>query len=133
MSTRPLPCRLTDGELLDRARTIGQALNSIEALKSDRRATVKDIDEQIKELRDNVRRLGAELASGEQERETDVEWRFDWREGTKSLVRLDLNVAVEQVPITDEERQGRLFLLENKCEAEDEAQVGEDEASQGVA
>lgn len=101
---RQLPCKLTDLELLERGESMAEAELQIDALKADRRAVNKQINEQV-DLRN---KLAHAIESGEEMRVVTCRWNADESQKLWRLVRSDTDEEIEQRPMNAADLQGSL-------------------------
>lgn len=101
---RQLPCKLTDVELLERGESMAEAELQIDALKADRRAVNKQINEQV-DLRN---KLAHAIESGEEMRVVSCRWNADESQKLWRLVRSDTDEEIEQRPMNAADLQGSL-------------------------
>jgi len=98
---RELSCALTGDELRQRGEELAAKEMAIDARKTKRGKLTKQINELAKEVFD----LASIIDSGEEMREVSCEWREDFAQNLKRLIRIDTGDEVEQVTMTASERQ----------------------------
>lgn len=103
--TRQLPCKLDDQELLDRGDDMANAELQIDKLKADRRATNKQILEQV----DRRNKLAHTIESESEMRDVSCRWHPRESEKQWELVREDTGVVVETRAMTAADLQGNLL------------------------
>lgn len=105
---RELPCKLEDDELLRIARTRTNKEAERDQLMSDMKDEIDRRKAQIKELEDEIGKMGRELRTGEQERTVKCNEVFRKHEdgtGWIYVIRLDTYREVERRPATAHETQ----------------------------
>jgi len=101
---RQLPCKLTETELLARGESMAESELQIDKLKADRRATNKQILEQV-DLRN---KLAHTIEAGEEMRNVTCRWKARESEKLWRLVRTDTDAEVENRPMNAADLQGNL-------------------------
>lgn len=104
---RELYCKLTDEEQLRIAKTRATKEAELEELEGDLEREKKKRKEQIDELSDEVKKMGRELRTGEQERTVACDEVFRVIDGTGFIVvvRKDSFLEVERRPANAHESQ----------------------------
>lgn len=135
---RELYCKLTDEEQLRIAKTRSVKEAELEELEGDLEREKKKRKEQIDELGDEVKKMGRELRTGEQERTVACDEVFRVIDGTGFIVvvRKDTYLEVERRPANAHESQrylpgvdgpGATGLLDQANAAKPENKPADDE------
>lgn len=107
-----LPCKLTQPELLAAGKKLADAMRRVAEAEARLETFKKQVQAEITAA-EGEGNIARELVASEREyRNVDVEIRFDFSEGRKTIVRTDSGEVVREAAITDEERQ--LELAEAK-------------------
>jgi len=116
--TRNLFCKLTDEEVLAYSRSVASKLGEKDREDKHKKRAAKEFDSRIANLESEVVDLIEKVNTGEEMREVECEWRYEWTSNTKVLVRLDTGEEIDKRPIEADERQAT--LPEEKGEEETE-------------
>ena len=116
-STEILPCKLTGEEIQAKAQIAARRLaerdtleDQLSTVKSEFKAKLEDIDAEVRETMRHVR-------EGAIERSVQVETLMDWKSNSVTTVRLDTGEVIRTRAMTPEERQTRLFDLDDDKDA----------------
>lgn len=121
-----LAVKLEDHVLIDLGAELARALEVIESLREQKKASAKGYDQQIENVDDQVHSIGAKLRSGSDEQLVQCrETRF-YRTGNIKIVRLDTGEIVSERAMGPHERQPPLPGLEGGETAPDD-EAGDDE------
>lgn len=104
-NTRPLPCRLTDDEVAERAARMAERLVEFQQLDEQRIEDGKRYRESMKEIRDEVQTLAQEVYSRTTVRAVECTESPDHAKGLVHVVREDTGEVVHTRPTTADERQ----------------------------
>lgn len=114
--TRNVRVRLTDAEMEERGEKLAGLtvkLGEQDAALEDDAANWKDAKKAheagIASTRREMAQLAREMEDRAEERPIECEWYAAPSLGWKFLVRMDTDMAIEQRPLTDEERQTKLY------------------------
>jgi len=121
MLTQKLPCRLTQLERLELSRELAALVRQKAKTEADKAEALADFRELLKDIAGATEEVARQLNNGKVERDVEVEWKYDWQGGRKVLFRLDTHEMIDDQPLTDDERQGQLFVINGGA---DEEQVG---------
>lgn len=110
-TTLDLPVALTQDELVDYGRRAAQLMARAEALDEQRLEASKAQRQAISEIRNEARVLLADIRRGAVDRPVVCSIEHDAKAGTVETIRRDTGEVVARRPLTDSERQGRLFDL----------------------
>lgn len=134
-SRTKLPVPLTDPELLDRAKRIGEVFNELHRHLVDADDVKKELKKKENELELERIKLAHMLHTGAENREVVVEAWADFSTGTFTEVRKDTGEVITKRDLEPEERQGQfdaeewgesLFSrLEPQLARDDEGKGGE--------
>lgn len=119
-TTKTLPCRLTQGELDERIKELGQVCGELKRMESTRdnlREDLKHTKITIKELEQAQRGLADIIGSGHEVRPVSCSFSISEMNGRVMISRLDSGEVIEDRPATPDElaaaRQGQLFAAED--------------------
>lgn len=103
---RPLECKLTEAEFKDRSDKMAAAELLIEQLKEHR----KGINGKMAAAATERGRLAHIIDTGIEQRAVECEWRDDFKQNVKRLIRTDTGAEVDTRPMTADDRQTGLDL-----------------------
>lgn len=107
---RKLMCALTDAELVSRGRMMAELFATIDSVEAARSEAMKNFKARLTGLNEEQRKLGRALEEKQEERLLTCMVTFHSPEvGIKRIVRSDTGEVVEEVPMTDAEKQIPLF------------------------
>jgi hypothetical protein len=118
---RPLPCRLSDTEIAEKAKLAAGLEQERARLDEERKQKDREYKERLTGMHHRVSALLAEIREGEQYLDVEVQWRTDFRRNLKELIRLDTGAIVDTTALSAEERQGELFLVEGESHPAEQA------------
>ena len=108
--TRELKYELNPDELLIYSRQLAKNQQDKNEADSGKKSVVADYNDKIARFNSEIQILSRKVANGYEHRPIKCQWKYNWQEGEKTLVRLDTNQIVEVVEITPEERQQELHM-----------------------
>ena len=114
-----LKTKLTDGELKALSRELAEKFIDLEGLEKDKKGVVADYKARIEVIEAKLNSLSQKVSTQFEWRDVDCQWEYDFKSGTKSLLRLDLNVIVKVAKVTDADRQRLLNVGGNKDDKKD--------------
>lgn len=103
---RTLECQLTDAEFKDRSDKMAAEELKIERLKEER----KGVNGKIAAAADERGRLAHIIDTRIETRPVECEWRKDFKQNVKRLIRLDKNTEVDTRPMDADDLQTDLGL-----------------------
>lgn len=103
--TRELRCKLTEEELLDRARALANACEEVSAEERRQKEIKSDLKAQLEAKEAARAQLSAVVSAGAEYRSIDVEQVFDFETGMVTLYRTDTGEQIERRRMTEDERQ----------------------------
>jgi len=102
--------KLNDVEIREKADELSSLMLEYDSIEEEKRAATKEFNDDLKELRANMRAVSKAIREGCEQRPVPCEIRFHSPVvGSKQTVRLDTNEVVSQEEMTGEERQDNLF------------------------
>ena len=126
-STRSLPVKLTDDEVLALGRRIAELMEQRQSAEALRKSQQKKLKSEIEELDKEIEDKRCAIRSCEERRLVEVELHFDYQRGIVETIRIDTGESVSIRPMDDEERQmGLRFDQEREGEAEDQPEQDEE-------
>lgn len=105
---RPLIVELTDDEVESYGRELGKLIVNKGKLESERAVLAK----KMKPMTERLEELAPIVDSGEEVRDVECRWYYDFSTRTKYLIRLDTMKLIDQDIIPDHEFQAGLDLSE---------------------
>ena len=120
---RWLPVKLTNYELLDKARSMSNLYNERDALELQKSAAAKEFGEKIKNIEGEIAKLAQCVSSGFEHRSVTCEERLNFAIGEFRVTRLDTGEVLDARALTPNERQKKLNFqgTENEHELTQEA------------
>lgn len=109
---RELVCILTDAELAAKALMLSESRIATRPLIAQR----KRINDEIKGLEEQIDILSDTIHSGQESREIECKYIYDWQQGVRWMIRTDTGAAIEPtelIPAKDKQ----MWLDLQKCEA----------------
>ena len=103
--TRKLTVQLTDLEVENYGRELASCLVKIETLNEQRKAITQTIDP----LKKRSTVLSQTIEDGNEIRDIECSWQYDWSRSERSLYRLDTGEIVETDIIPEHEKQQHLI------------------------
>jgi hypothetical protein len=103
VETLRLPVKLTDVEVLERSRELGDEVQKFEDAVAVQKSSAKAHKDKVDTHDARIRALALVVRSGEEHRPIECEWRADAGLRTLKLVRRDTYEVVRSRPMTDEE------------------------------
>ena len=110
--TKPLPCRLTDGELLGYGRDVAAGYATVQRLESELDGIKQDYKGKITVQEATIGSRTACIASGSETRDVKCVEVKNWTAGTVTVTRLDTDEIIESRPMREDEKQQECFTEE---------------------
>lgn len=110
--TRNLMCKLTEKEIQGFSRQLAENTQAVSCLEEEKKANAAAFASKISRHRSNISDLARKVTTGQEMRDIDCEWTYDWEGGIKYLHRLDNYEEIEREAIRDYERQDDLPIDE---------------------
>lgn len=123
-TTKQLTCKLPNDEYMEKARKLANLEQDKEALELEKKESNADFNARTKKIEADIGVLTRVVSSGEEHREVDCLWKFNWPVGEKVLVRLDTGEVVRTESIRESERQQRLTFKKREMEEAAKAPYG---------
>jgi hypothetical protein len=108
MTVRELPVELNDEEVMAKAKELAKLQQDKQAQEEQAKSAAATFKDRIASAVARISILSRDISNGYEYREVDCQWRYDWKAGRKSLIRLDTTAIVRTEEITASERQGHL-------------------------
>lgn len=100
-----LPCVLTTEEKASAADELATAIQRLESVDGERKATAATFKAQIDNIKDSAHKLSQKVKDGKENRAVDCELQLNHTKLTATLIRKDTNEVFDERPMTDEERE----------------------------
>ncbi|MCK5236445.1 MAG: hypothetical protein KAR06_05600 [Deltaproteobacteria bacterium] len=107
-----LPVKLTQEEVLHYSKELAKETQDLEEIEKRKKDVMADFGSQILKHKSEVGVLSRKISTGEEYRDIECEWNFDWKDGRKRLYRTDTGELLQTDKISDYERQQKLDLDE---------------------
>jgi hypothetical protein len=117
--TKPLPCHLTDEEVLKYGREVARATTERDRIASEAKSVAKDYASKVAEQNAIVGKLSPRIHSGIETRDVQCVQETNWTKLTVKITREDTGEIVECRPMREEEKQMELNPGEKQDAAED--------------
>lgn len=104
-----LACPLTDYEFTVRAKALAQTEEDLRIEEESQEAVKAGLKEALADIRKRRTMLAGIVSRGEEFRDVECEEVLDYTMGTVTRVRTDTGTLLVTRPMTDEERQRKLF------------------------
>lgn len=102
---RQLNVKLTEEELVRYSKELAKQSQDIVALEDAKADSAKKYAAQIQTAKCIIKELSRKVESGEEPRDIECQWEYDFKENIKRLFRNDTGEIVLKERIKDEERQ----------------------------
>ena len=109
MIEESLPCVLTESELADIAKKLGDLEIEISAAREAKKSANKQFNEMIANLQEKIDAAAVIAASGQEYRMVKCDWVMDLPVSAKRLIRRDTLREVRAMVLSEEDMQGGLF------------------------
>lgn len=106
---RQLMVKLTDDEIVKYSKELAKHSQDVVMLEDAKADAAKKYAAQIQTEKCIIKELSRKVEKGEEEREIECQWEYDFKEGFKRLFRNDTGEIVLKERIKDEERQKGFF------------------------
>ena len=128
--TELLSVELTETEVLEYSKELAKHTQDLDTLEVRKKDLVAELNAGIAKIKAELNILSRKIVTGEEERDVECQWDFDWEGGVRVLVRQDNAEEVRSLPISDFERQAAVPTEdeeEGEPANEDFAEEGEDD------
>ncbi len=134
-SYRSLPVKLTEAERMARFTTAAEKEAAYRAFEDQKKATTRDLGQQMKALRVEIKDLLTAGREGSENQQVQIDHRRNEERRTIETVRLDTKEIIDSRPMTVEERQGKLFSIDGgkAKDAKDDTRAAKAEAKARAA
>lgn len=126
--TMRLPVELTKEEIFARGKELARTKDAhtaasakLEQAKLAAKSAKEQINSEIKEAEEEMRRLARAIRSGREDRDVEILDKPDFKKGVMNIVRLDTGELVRTRGLTEAERQRSLFKGASPKKLEGEA------------
>ena len=109
---RTLPVDLTDTERMARAMRAAEKQAEFSEIEERKKSTASELGAQVKQLRADIEDLQLAVRTGRENQKVQIETRRNESRRTIETLRLDTFEIIDSRPMTVEERQGSLFVVE---------------------
>lgn len=130
-----LPVAYTGEQLTAMAFELARITAQVAAIKEEKKVVNAEFNARLKECGKQIADLARKINERADRRPVEVSCSIDWKEGTKSITRLDTgDVISEGVPISQEERQQQLEGWEQEVTSglPDQERVADDTETPGA-
>ncbi len=100
-----LACVLTTKEFTDKSKELAQMNFNREEFEDRKKEVTKEYGSKIASCETQINVLSKIVSAGEEHRDVEVFWKFDFGKNTKQLIRVDTGAVHEEEAITSVERQ----------------------------
>lgn len=108
--TLNLECKLTPEEIQNKSHEMATAVIQYNEYETEKKAIAKDLGDKMKDLHSELTKLARITRRGAVNRPVECSVELNVPEvGTRRIVRLDNGVTIQEIPMTDAERQTNLF------------------------
>ncbi len=111
---RELEVKLNDKEILEYSRELAKVNQDLSSEEDKKKEIMSDIANKINMLKTNISLLSRKISNGYEYRTVDVDVFFDYKKGMKYFVRRDTKQTIEELKMTDSDRQQELKLNDKK-------------------
>lgn len=108
--TRELPCRLTEDEILAKGKNLAQYINEKNKVELEKSLSNQGYKTQLEVITKFIHDTSRDMRNGTEDRRVKCQWRYDFHESVKELVRNDTMEVIDRAKLTDDDRQ--LVLME---------------------
>ncbi len=108
--TKHLPVKLKQDEVMDYGRDLAKASQDLRETQERKKDVTSDFKAQEAKCEAEISQLSRKISTGEEYRDIECTWAYDWEGGTKTLSRDDTGEVVQRVAISEYERQQRLDI-----------------------
>lgn len=113
------PVKLTPEEIVEHGDALAKANIDIEQVEKELGKVKKQYASKTAGLEASISSHSMFITTKEEWRDVECQWQFNFKNGTKDLVRLDTGEIIEsQIKVTDIDRQ-KMLPLSKKKEAKD--------------
>ena len=114
MMTEELPVELSDEERIERARQLGEIVETITNKEIEKKAETKRLQSAIDELKRKRTQLAEVCRKGEELRQIECRTVCYWEDETVSIIRVDTGEIVRTRPMTSKDRQQKLHIASRR-------------------
>lgn len=118
-----LPCALTDAETLLRGNELARCQLELGKIEANKKANAADFKAQAEAIENRIARLARVVAEKEESRPVECRLEEDRNAATMKTVRVDTGEVVSSRPMTEAERQSRLFGGPTPAEAAEQLEI----------
>lgn len=108
--TRRLRCALTEREITAMGRAVANKVRQVIEMKAAQKLANTRFNDDMKELEAEIAGMSTDIKFEATDRDVECFFdHYDFEAGTKSVVRLDTHGTVEEVNLTEDDRQRKLI------------------------
>jgi hypothetical protein len=107
---RELYCPLTPHELTQRSAELAHLIQKQTETEVEKKSVMSAFTDRINKGIMDIRVMARVVAEERERRQVECKWEYDYERGIKQLVRLDLSEIVEEIPLSEKERQLQAHL-----------------------
>ncbi len=108
--TKPLPCKLTDAEVMQYGRDMARAMADRGRIQAEADSIKQDYKSKIEEQSAIVEKLSGRVHSGIETRDVECQQIQNWTKGTVTVTRMDTHEIIEKRPMREDEKQAEMKL-----------------------
>ena len=110
LELKSLKVELTEAEILAYSRQLAKANQDEVQIEARLKEVKDDFKHQSSKVIAEIGMLSSRINSGEEYREVECRWEYNWHKGEKRLIREDTGEVIGEQVITDYERQEQIKL-----------------------
>lgn len=112
--TKDLLCKLTDKEIFAAGKQLAGFRSKERELDDRKKRMSADLAAEDKTIQAEISKISQVVSTGEETRQVKCRWEYDWEAGKKHLRRLDTEEIIQEVDITDAEKQEELDMKQDE-------------------
>jgi hypothetical protein len=120
---RELPCKLSDDELRQRGDALATLQGELETIAEVRKASNASLNARAKATTAQMERLGKQVRERQELRSVEVRETLIAEMGQATTTRVDTGEEVGHRAMTEDEKQGSLFLMPDREKAVGDSEV----------
>ena len=116
--TKPLPCKLTEPEVLQYGRDLARAHADLDRIQDELDGIKADYQGKLAEQNASIGKLSGRVHSGIETRDVECTETKNWTKTTVAVVRNDTGDAIESRPMREDEKQMQITGISEPEEKE---------------
>jgi len=113
-TTRRLECLLTSEDIASFALESAKNISDNSKILVQKKESMNGFKSELDEIARRHRYLSDCVINEVETREVDCKIVYDWKSGKKAIIRIDTGEVVQEMPVTDEERQENIDFGDSK-------------------